>query len=180
VTVTQTHIRQLEASCFVMQWIIVGYALWIGLGILGLREHPSLPDLGRESAGVPAPGPSASRRPLDELAGIWKRDLRQTLIDPPPKETPKPKPPPAPPPIELPRLLATFNEEGRSWGLFVDKHGAHRVHTTSQQIDGFDIVAVLPGAAELKRDDKQYQVSVPVRTPQGRSPSRGQRSRTGT
>jgi hypothetical protein len=103
---------------------------------------------------------SRNRLSLSDLEGVWTRPLRQTLIEPKPKEVPPEKPAPPPPPIVLPRLVATFVEGGQSWGLFMDDKGSQRVRSASQNIDDFEIASIEPGTAKLKRGEKLYEVRV--------------------
>jgi hypothetical protein len=107
---------------------------------------------------------SEPRLEVSDLAGIWKRAMRQALTEPqtPNPPPPKPVPPPRPPPA-LPRLAATFVEQGRAWALFVDENGSTRVRAASDRIGDYVIAAISPGVATLQREEKSYEVRVPTR-----------------
>ena len=109
---------------------------------------------------------------LDDFASIWKRDLRQTLIEPKPKAKPKPPAPRTAPPVRLPKLLATFIENGRSWGIFVDAQGVQRVRGASGKIDDFQILRIVPGGVHLRRAGKLHEITVPKTQNATRRPSR--------
>jgi hypothetical protein len=117
-----------------------------------------------ESDASQIPGSEVPRLGVGDLAGIWKRALRQALIEPKAPEPPPPKPaPPPPPPPVLPRLSATFVEQGRAWGLFVDEKGSARVRTASDRVGDYLIVGISPGMATLSREEKTYEVRVQTR-----------------
>ena len=156
-------IRQVERFLRATQWTLVAGTAWLLMSmVLGSKTLPR-PNIVAESVpdGDAAPS-SHSRQDLDEFAGIWKRDLRQTLIEPKPKPKPKPKAAPPPKPPKLPRLLATFVERGSAWGLFIDTKGATRVRHSGASIGTFDIASIGRGSARLRRGSSTYEVSVPV------------------
>jgi hypothetical protein len=164
--------RHVERFLRAAQWALVVGIAWLLIGmVLGSKAQPR-PNIvaGPVTEGDAAPS-SKSQQDLDQFAGIWKRDLRQTLIEPKPKPKPKPKrkavPPPKPP--QLPRLLATFVEHGSAWGLFVDTKGATRVRRSGASIDAFDIASIGRGSARLRRGSHTYEVSVPVSKSAGSS-----------
>ena len=161
---TLVQLRRLESTCFTIQWIIVGCATWLVLGSIFFHERLSIPNLGVGSTASSISQSATSRSSVQTLENIWRRDLRQTLLEPPPKDKPKPKPPPPPKPVRLPRLLATFVEKEQAWGLFVDQRGSQRVRSASGRVDDFVIVGVSPGTAKLSRGGKTYEVKVPIRT----------------
>ncbi len=155
------HLRRLESVGFLLQWVLVGAAVWNILQAGRARHHMASPPL---DARTPDVSPSNEpEQPVSEaqLAAMWERNLRQTLIKPKPKKAPEPKRPPPAPPVKLPKLFATFVEQGKSWGLFVDSKGMHRVRAESQRVGGFQIVRIRPGSAQLKRGGTIYDVEVP-------------------
>jgi hypothetical protein len=138
--------------------MIVGTALWVALSVLLPRDPLAMPNLANAETVASVAAEPAALASAGELKGIWERDLRQRLIEPEPAPKPKPKPPPPPPPVRLPRLLATFVENGQAWGLFVDQRGNQRVRSAEGRIDDFDIIRIDPGRAQLGRDGKTYDV----------------------
>ena len=155
-------IRQLECLIHALQWIVVATAALLALDTMFLREPIPKPHL-VESLSTPdyVPLATSNHTTLDELASIWSRDLRQTLIKPEPKPKPRPKPPPPPAQVTLPKLAATFVEDGKAWGVFVDQKGATHVRPVGGRIQDFNIVNILPGSASLRREDKTFDVEVP-------------------
>ena len=168
ITVTPAHIRHLDGVGFVIQWILVGAAVWVGLSIPLLRERPAMPDLASASTAHTVPAEPMSLRSAGDLKGIWERDLRQTLVQPKPAPTKKPKPSPPPPQVKLPKLLATFVEKGEAWGLFENRRGEQRVRSATGRVDDFDILRIAPGRAELGRDGNRYEVTTAQRGDRGR------------
>ena len=157
-------IRQVERFLRATQWTLVAGIAWLLMGmVLGSRTLPRPNIVAAQVTDGDAAPSSQSQQDLDQFAGIWKRDLRQTLIEPKPKPKPKPKAvPPPPKPPQLPRLLATFVEQGSAWGLFVDTKGATRVRRNGASIDAFDIASIGRGSARLRRGSHTYEISVPV------------------
>lgn len=155
-------IRQVERLLRATQWALVVGTVWLLMGmVLGSKTLPRpniIADPVPDGDAVPS---SQSRQNLDQFAGIWKRDLRQTLIEPKPKPKPKPKAAPPPKPPQLPRLLATFVEPGSAWGLFIDTKGATRVRHSGASIGTFEIASIGRGSARLRRGTHTYEVSVP-------------------
>ncbi len=169
---THVRVRHLEALGAVVQWGLVASIVWIVAEAVFLHGPPEVPQPPSELPLKMSGRQDAGRAPLDAFDAIWSRNLRQTLIERKRKAAPPPKPAPPPPPIRLPKLLATFVESGRSWGLFVDQRGAQRVRSASSRIDGFDIVSVSTGTARLSRGGKTHDVKVPER-----KASRGKRAK---
>ena len=167
-------IRQLERLTRALQWTVVTAAALLALDTAFLREPLPKPHLVESLATHDtAPLARSNYTTLDELSGIWSRDLRQTLIEPEPKPKPRPKSPPPPVQVTLPRLLATFVEDGKAWGVFVDEKGTQRVRPVGARIDGFNIVNILPSSARLRRGDRTFDVEVPKRRPSRRRLHRG-------
>ena len=160
---TNTQLHRVESLGFVAQWVLVGCATWNLLQAGSPGPNPATPRLTARTGEEPAPTRPPASLTAAQLQEIWERDLRQTLIEPQPKKAPEPKPPPAPPPVKLPTLVATFVENGKAWGLFVEKSGSHRVRAASHRTDGFDILQITPGAARLRRGHRTYDVYVPMR-----------------
>lgn len=156
--------RNVERFMRATQWALIIGILWLLMGmVLGAKTLPRPNIVAELLPGGDAVRSSRSQQDLDQLAGIWKRDLRQTLIEPKPKPKPKPQAAPPPPkPPKLPRLLATFVERGSAWGLFVDTKGATRVRQSGASIDAFDIASIGRGSARLRRGSHTYEVSVPA------------------
>ena len=166
-------VRQLERLTRVLQWIVVATAALLALDTAFLREPLPKPHLVESlPPSSTAPSATSNHTTLDELAGIWSRDLRQTLIEPEPRPRPKPKPPPAPAQVTLPRLLATFVEDGKAWGVFVDEKGTQRVRPVGARIHDFNIVDIFPGAVRLRRGDRTFDVEVPKPRSSRRRPQR--------
>lgn len=156
-------LQRMEKACFGIQWVLVGCVLWLVLdSAFFLSELPQPQLVGGEAVSLEEP-PSDEEATLSQFQSIWTRDLRQQLIKPKLKAKPKPKPPPPPPPVKLPKLVATFVEEGQAWGLFVDNRGAQRVLAATGKIDDFQIARVAPGTAKLTRHGKSYTVNVDKR-----------------
>jgi len=154
-------VRRLERALGVLQLALVGGGCaLLAWTVYPERQHgkPVAPPAVMESSAATEAGTGPS---LSQLEAIWSRDLRQTLIEPPPKETPKPTPQPPPRPVKLPRLLATFVEHGMAWGVFVTEDGAVRVTAAGAQIGDCVVVAISPGNARLHKRGKEYDVSVP-------------------
>ena len=155
--------RHVERFIHAAQWALVVGIAWLLMGMMWGSNTLPRPDIVAALVTDEDAVPSAqSQQDLDQFAGIWKRDLRQTLIEPKPKPKPKPKAVPPPKPPQLPRLLATFVEHGSAWGLFVDTKGATRVRRIGASIDAFDIASIGRGSARLRRGSHTYEVSVPV------------------
>jgi|GEM_PF-3121118 len=157
-------VRTADRTLRATQWIIILCTVWVGVQTVFLKERLPQPRL--VNAGVmvtPTRQTDAAVRDLDKLAGLWKRDLRQTLIEPKPKPKPAPKPPPPPKPPRLPKLLATFVERGSAWGLFVDERGGHRVKRAGATIDGVEIESIGRGSARLRKGNRTFEIGVPVR-----------------
>ena len=161
--ITNMNIRRLERLCCAGQWGFAAgtlFVLILAVLSLGPAPEPAIAAVG------PVEGPAntgSADVTLSDLSTIWKRDLRQRLIEPKAAPKPKPKPPPPPPPpVNLPKLLATFVERGQSWGLFVNKSGQQRVRAAGGQIDDFAIESVTPGGARLSRKGKSFAVTAPT------------------
>lgn len=107
---------------------------------------------------------------IDTFSPLWERDLRQVLKEPPPP-APKAEPKPPPPlPVQLPQLLATFVEDDRHWGLFVDESGKRRVRPSGAVLDQFTIIEITPGKARIQTGSSTFEIEVPKRlTPRNRS-----------
>ena len=149
---------QLASVLAYLQW-----SLTACLGFVIVRAVYSSPEvpvsaLSESTSKAESPPETPHRADLEDLAGIWQRSLRQALIEPKIPEPPPAKPPPSPPPVALPRLVATFVENGRAWALLVDEKGTSRVRTETEKVGEFEIVSVSPGATTLRRDDKTYEV----------------------
>lgn len=155
--------RHVERFLRAAQWALVVGIAWLLMGmVLGSKALPRPNIVAGPATDGDATPSFQSQHDLDQFAGIWKRDLRQTLIEPKPKPKPKPKAVPPPKPPQLPRLLATFVEHGSAWGLFVDTKGGTRVRRSGASIDAFDIASIGRGSARLRRGSHTYEVSVPV------------------
>ena len=155
----QIHPSLLENVSRGVQWLLGAACLWLVVAVLlrGELPEPALAVASELRADVVSAG---SDLKLESFDSIWTRQLRQTLIEPKPKPRPKAEPRPPAPKVKLPKLVATFVEDGRSWGLFIDAKGGLRVRSAGQTIDDFTVVVVTPAQATLERYKKSYKVSV--------------------
>lgn len=170
--------RKVDFALRATQWTLVAGAVWVLAGmVLGSSSLPRPRFITESIAENAAANSQQAQREIDQFAGIWKRDIRQTLIEPEAKPKPKPKPAPTPKPPKLPRLLATFVEQGNAWALFIGSKGGTRVRRSGTSIDSFDISSVGHGSARLRSGSNTYEVSVPLPKNQGSLGRR--RSRTG-
>ncbi len=158
---TPRQTQRITRCCTVFEWLFLLGAAWFVVRAAAFQKPLRAPrpmvassDAGLDQEMLTVP-------PLDNFASVWKRDLRQTLIDPKPKAKPKRPAPRAAPPVRLPKLLATFVEDGRSWGIFVDAQGVQRVRGAHGKIDDFQILRVVPGGVQLRRAGKLYEIAVP-------------------
>jgi hypothetical protein len=165
VVVTGATIRRLQKLLGMLQYALIAGAFCIIVDAVVFAEPAVMPRevsvLQESMAEARTDGPAI----LEDYSSLWHRSLRQTLIEPEPVEEPKVKPPEPKPdkPIRLPRLLATFVEQERSWGLFQSEKGNHCIRGEAARIDGFDIVKIAPGTAALKKDGKIHEVKIPRR-----------------
>lgn len=175
----RASVRHVDLFLRALQWILIAGAAWVLVGmVLGAKALPRPNIIVNPVPAEDATASVESQRDIDRFAGIWKRDIRQTLIKPKPKHKPKPKAAPPPPkPPKLPKLVATFVEQGSAWALFVDTKGATRVRRSGTSIDAFDIASVGHGSARLRSGSHTYEVSVPLSKNLGSSGRR--RSRAG-
>jgi hypothetical protein len=163
--VTGATIHRMQKLLGVLQYVLITGALCIIVDAVIFAEPVVMPRevsvLQESMAEARTDGPAR----LEDYSSLWRRSLRQTLIEPEPVEKPKVKPPEPKlsKPIRLPRLLATFVEQERSWGLFQSQKGNRCVRGEAARIDGFDIVKISPGTAALKKDGKIHEVKVPRR-----------------
>jgi len=154
--------RQVNAGLGTLQWILTAGAVYLAVDTTLLRPPLPRPRLtAADQAAIDESGPAEVGPSLDSLESIWRRDLRQTLVEPPPVATPKPQAPPPPPPVRLPQLRATFVERARAWGIFVDDHGQVRVRAAGGRIDDFEIVSIDAHVALLRRGGETHEVAVP-------------------
>lgn len=155
-------VKQVNAGLGVVQWGLAVGAICLIVDTIALRPPLQRPQL-TSADGVAASSAQATQSgpSLNSLKSIWQRDLRQTLIKPPPVARPKPKAPPPPPPVHLPKLRATFVERARSWGIFVDQRGRVRVRAAGGRIDDFEIVSINADIARLRRGGDTHEVAVP-------------------
>jgi hypothetical protein len=63
--------------------------------------------------------------------------------------------------VALPKLLATFVEDGQAWGLFVESGGSQRVRAVAGAVDGFTIVSIAPGRATVEKAGQTYELEIP-------------------
>jgi hypothetical protein len=98
------------------------------------------------------------RPPLDaaQLAVIWQRDLRQSVVDLPP--VPRPAVPEAKLAIEL---IGTAIEADRQYGLFRLPNNTTTVKSVGSTIEGYRIVAIERGRARVRGDGREYELKVP-------------------
>jgi len=97
-------------------------------------------------------------RPLSEseLAVIWQRDLRQSVVDaPPPRVTP-----PEAPKLAV-QLIGTVIEPQRRFGLFVTGRNQTIVKRVGERVDGFEVVAIERGQATLRQGQREYTLKAP-------------------
>lgn len=142
--------------------------LLAGAAFTAIRAMATSPKPPVVNAAINRPQPpqettaQSPRLTMAELSDIWSRDLQQALIPPPPppKPEPKPAPPPKPPPV-LPRLLATFVETDRAWGLFSSSKSGQSVRSVAGEIDGFQVVEIGEGRATLRHATRTWNVEVP-------------------
>ena len=100
-------------------------------------------------------------KPLSWYAPVWTRDLRQPPFEPRPiKEVVKPKKPapPAPPSV---RLLGTVVEANKRFGLFVDSKNKLLVCRPNDTIDGYMVMAIERGKAEIKNQQRSAWLKMP-------------------
>lgn len=153
--------RRIEKLLMAIQVIAIGGA--VSLCVVALFIPPTFAspiDNSKNPIGqVLSDAPAVT---LDQLSSLWERDLRQRLIDPPPKPKPVSKVViPKPENVTLPKLQATFVEDKLTWGLFVDSKGVSRVLAAGSSVDQFEIVRITTGKAELRRGTKAYDVKIP-------------------
>jgi hypothetical protein len=93
---------------------------------------------------------------LSDLAVIWQRDLRQTVIHlPQPPEQPKSEPKLAV------QLVGTAIECDRQYGVFQLKDNRTVVKAVGDEVDGYRIVAIDRGRARLRNGEREYELKVP-------------------
>jgi len=159
-------IKWIERSLGFTLWCLLGSAAWIMVDGLFLGKEVGKLQLGSE---IKSNNLSEIRNQdieLQQLAGIWKRDLRQRLIEPPPvkkKQEKKKTPPKTSKPPKLPTLVATWIGGEERKGVFhvSGAKGGKQVKRISETIDGFEVVKIMPGAVELRRKNKTYKIKVP-------------------
>lgn len=167
-------VERLARSLSAIRWTLVLCTLWVAVRAVAFRSDLPRPALA-DSPAVETGSSQVANTPLDSLSSLWQRDIRQTLIEPPPPPPAAPrKEPPPPPPPKLPKLLATFEESNRAWGLFLDDAGNEQLRAVGTQIDLFEITSVTSGTARLRNGTNTFEVEVP-REEQGakRSQRRG-------
>ena len=173
---TPKALRGWDNSLRALQWVLAGGILWALIDGVFVRDQPSTALADVPLSTEPISAPDASSIGLDELEPLWRRDLQQRLHDPPPPPSPpKTKTPEPPPPPRLPRLLATFVEDGASWGLFETTKGQARVLPENGTIDGFRIIRVSAGTTTLEQNGKRFEINVPRDKRQSASSQRGRR-----
>ncbi len=144
----------------------------VQLGLLGVvivsvyralaRPAPQVPKPVSTRAAEPAVTDVPDSRPLAGYAPIWQRDLRQPPIPPVVQAD---APPPETPPPPLPRLLGTFVEPQERWAYFLTLDGHTRTYQTDESVNGYRIVAIEPGRAQLAAAGQVHWVTLP-RQPQ--------------
>lgn len=102
------------------------------------------------------PKAETPRLSLDDLAVIWKRNLRGPLFDPPPE----PVKPTEPARLVL-SLVGTVVEPDRSYAVFRLADSSTVVKPVGAQVDGFDVVDVRRGIATLRNGSREYELKVP-------------------
>jgi hypothetical protein len=95
-------------------------------------------------------------RSLSQLAVIWQRDLRQSVVDLPP--VPRPAVPEAKLAIEL---VGTAIEADRQYGLFRLANNTTTVKSVGSTIEGYRIVAIERGRARVRSGGREYELKVP-------------------
>ncbi len=123
--------------------------------LLLLRSLPAWqpPVLRRTPASAAATSAPAGR---GNLTVIWQRDLRQPLVDPvikPVEAAPEPSP--------AIRLVGTAVENGRQYGVFQMPSNSLVVRAAGQRVEGYDIVAIRRGWAQLRSAGRSYELTVP-------------------
>ena len=159
--VREKHARHIACALRIGQWAAYGLACWLVVDGVFMNASLPSPTFAAPANERRATSEAADGITLEDAAVVWRRDLRQTLIEPPKKEEKPPAEPPPPPPVQLPRLVATFVERGQSWGIFVSSKSGQVVRPESAQLDGFTIVAIRPGEAVLMQRDREYTVEIP-------------------
>lgn len=146
--------RALSILCIVGTLSVVINAVLIKRPVLPDVSAPRDQEAAHEARGVDIPE-------LSQLSAIWERDLRQTLIEPPKPPAPKAEPPPRPKPVSLPRLVATFVEQGQAWGIFTGLGKGTRVLPVGAQFGSFEIIRIDTGSAKLRTGGRDYEIEVP-------------------
>lgn len=166
--------ERLTNTLSAMRWTLVLCTVWVAVRAVAFRSELPRPALA-DGPEVVSGSSQVANTPLDSLSSLWQRDIRQTLIEPPPPppSPPRQEPPPPPPP-KLPKLLATFEESNRAWGLFLDDAGNEQLRPVGAQIDLFEITSVTAGTARLRSGSNTFEVEVPREEPEAkRSHRRG-------
>ena len=161
----KSRIRLLERVGQVVQWGVLVCAIWVLSKTVFLSKELPQPAMAQPPQTRDIAFAPPTETALEDLSAIWKRDLRQTLIEVKTVAAPQEPEKPKPPPVKLPQLLATFVEQGESWGVFVNRKGERRVRRAGSRIDECDIVAISSGSANLRRSDKDYEITVARKTP---------------
>ncbi len=154
-------VRQSLRAGSLLQWMLIACVAWLIVDTAFVSSssgdtHP----INKSASGSSSQRTELAQGTLDQYAGIWERDLQQVLIKPKVKPKPKVKEP-APKQVALPRLLATFVENGKAWALLVTNKGTQVVRKQGTSIGSFDIVSIASGSVSLRRGDKVYELSVP-------------------
>lgn len=134
--------------------LLVGAA---GLFVQAWQSNgPIVPEL---EAPTPVAGPTtehATERPLSWYAPLWERNLRQPLFEP----TAATESAPAPPP-ELPLLVGTIVEPGRSFAHLRTRDGRTVVKPVRAIVESYEVMAIESGRVQLRHGNNDYWVCVP-------------------
>lgn len=144
--------RQLTRLGRVVPLLIIAIGTCLTVLLLWPRSKWVPPQVDLKAA--PVARPAAPKPDLDRLAVIWKRDLRQAVVD-------APLPPPAAEPQFGIHLVGTAVEAQKQFGVFQLSNGAIVVKPAGASIEGCEILSVSRGQARLRRNGREYELRVP-------------------
>ena len=110
---------------------------------------------------VAAARPTPVETQAPDPAVLWKRDLRQVLIEKPRPASPAdPKPPPLPPPPI--RLVGTAVEGVARFGIFDCPGTGPTLRQVGEELDGYQIQSIEPRRAVLRRGTQDFELALPA------------------